>query len=460
MSLVLNTWKNEFDSSVSQFLTTDCFSTQDPSVAFNGCNVNLDPWKVIPSTEGSYIRSSETPLDSILTLTLTIPGFRHSSGGQLMFAFSLIGPDSSLQLYEVKGKMSRLIGFWTTATGGTSPEEREGFDQTGMMSIKVKEDERIEFRHFVRENVPVSFTWIYRRSQLVQSHAKIYSISLSNPSASGAISCSSCSMNEISNLVASEDVDLKGKIGFKNRHEETWKDDVGENKKDVDEEYKCIPCPSGQYLNVEGGKEKSRNLVTFSTSSSSSSSLTSSRLEQGRIVANGSDNSFMMVEGTRKRRSRETGNREGNGNRRGGNGNRGGGRLVELNAECLKCPPGFIINSTLPFAKGMKESCIKCGPGLISNSEGTECIADCNTLKIDGDEYSLSSLSYPLSFQASQLFTASGMKYFHTFNISLCGSPIRDLCTNNATSPKFSTSITVLEDLLTQAFLLLFVGQQ
>ena len=418
--LVLNTWKNELDSSVSQFLTSDCFSTQDPSVVFNDCNVNLDPWKVIPSTEGSYIRSSETPLDSILTLTLTIPGFRHSSGGQFMFAFSLIGPDSSLQLYEVKGKMSRLIGFWTTATGGTSPGEREGLDQTGTTSVKVKEDERVEFRHFVRENVPVSFTWIYRRSQLVQSHAKIYSISLSNPSASGAVSCSSCSMNEISNLVASEDVDLKGKIGLKNRH--------GEISKDVDEEYKCIPCPSGQYLNVEGGKDESRNLVTFSTTSSSPS-LTSSRLEQGRVVVNGSDDSFMMVEGTRRRRnSRETGNR-------------GGGKLVELNAECLKCPPGFIINSTLPFAKGMRESCIKCGPGLISNSEGTECIADCNTLEIDGDEYSLSSLSYPLSFQASQLFTASGMKYFHTFNISLCGSPIKDLCANNASSPKFSTSI-------------------
>ena len=404
--LVLNTWKNELDPDVDDLLNRDCFSTLDPSATFNDCQGNVDVWKAIPSTEGSYIRSSEAPLDSILMLRLSVPGFRHSSGGQLVFDFSLIGTDSSLQLYELKGKTSRQIGSWVTDHVGNG----EG--------IKVKEDERREFRHFIRENVPVSFTWIYQRTQLVQSHVKIYSMSVGNSLAAGATSCSSCTsldagnnQNEGNLISELTKIRRKGRVAAKGTN---W----NQEEEELDEEdSKCIPCPSGQYLSVEG--QESRNLVTFSSHPSPF---------KHEISANVSRNLFTDEEEKRRNRTRRSSVKLAAG---------------EFNAECLKCPPGFIINSTLSFPKGIKESCIQCGPGLISNSEGTDCMAPCQELHIDGDEYTLTGLKYPLTFQATELFTASGMKYFNSFNISLCGSQIRNLCVNNATSPTFSTTINV-----------------
>lgn len=440
--LVLNTWKNDMDPMVKNLIAFDCFSTLDPSSTFNDCKGNVDPWKVIPSTEGSYIRSSEAPIDSILTLTLTIPGFRHSSGGQLMFTFSLIGSDSSMQLYESKGKMSRQIGSWIASSssniGHESLSEGEGV-------IRVKEDEKVVFRHSIRENVPVSFTWIYQRSQLVQSHVKLYSISVTNPTISGAISCSSCTTLESVRRRTNHDDDDKGNgIGSDIKDTTKISDWNWRTNNERDEESKCIPCPSGQYLNVEGKETRRENLVTFTSHSSSSSSspFDTRTLEQGRqheSIPNGSDNLFIeQSEVMVKQVKREMGKSQ-----EVKKVSVTGSKLTQLNAECLKCPSGTIINSTLSFPKGRKESCISCGTGLVSNDDGTDCIADCNKLIVQGgDEYNLSVLKYPLTFQANHLFTSSGMKYFHSFNISLCGSQVSNLCTNNATSPKFSTSIS------------------
>lgn len=111
--------------------------------------------------------------------------------------------------------------------------------------------------------------------------------------------------------------------------------------------------------------------------------------------------------------------------------------------KCKRCPKNHVINSSLDFPIGVNESCIQCGPGL-KDDKGIKCYSDCN-LDIDGDSFNLSRLKQPLFYRGALLFTAGGTKYYHLYNITLCGKPdFKAVCVNNITT--FDTADAGLED--------------
>lgn len=136
---------------------------------------------------------------------------------------------------------------------------------------------------------------------------------------------------------------------------------------------------------------------------------------------------------------------------------------------CIACPPGHYTEAsttrcqpcpanTVVLDPGVvgRLACVNCGTGLIS-ADGKTCTTDC-TPTVNGTRYDLRKIGrYVLLHQwnsmfvfcfffqtcclfdstfhevrGSLLFTASGMQYFHVFNISLCGKvPVN--CANNIT---------------------------
>ncbi|XP_046636514.1 endosome/lysosome-associated apoptosis and autophagy regulator family member 2-like isoform X2 [Daphnia pulicaria] len=111
---------------------------------------------------------------------------------------------------------------------------------------------------------------------------------------------------------------------------------------------------------------------------------------------------------------------------------------------CIPCPPGHYTEAASTHCKPCpantvvldpgavgKSACINCGPGLISTDSKT-CTTDC-TPTINGTRYDLRKIGSKFhEVRGSLLFTASGMQYFHVFNISLCGrEPVN--CANNIT---------------------------
>ncbi|KAK7063026.1 hypothetical protein SK128_018005 [Halocaridina rubra] len=104
------------------------------------------------------------------------------------------------------------------------------------------------------------------------------------------------------------------------------------------------------------------------------------------------------------------------------------GHYIENNTtECTKCPPDTVVTDTLPYGK---ESCLPCGPGLTAPDHLT-CIVQCR-LTVENKTYDLTNISNPRAIMGSTLFTSSGTKFFHMFNISLCGNTTVT-CSNNVT---------------------------
>ncbi|XP_066943846.1 endosome/lysosome-associated apoptosis and autophagy regulator family member 2-like isoform X1 [Macrobrachium rosenbergii] len=102
------------------------------------------------------------------------------------------------------------------------------------------------------------------------------------------------------------------------------------------------------------------------------------------------------------------------------------GHYIEPNTtECTKCPPDTVVTDPLPYGK---DSCLPCGPGLTAPDHLT-CIVQCR-LTIDNKTYDLTNISSPRTVIGSTLFTSSGNKFFHMFNISLCGNT-SVTCSNN-----------------------------
>ena len=139
----------------------------------------------------------------------------------------------------------------------------------------------------------------------------------------------------------------------------------------------CIPCPFGQYYQT----------------SDSNSSINLHQIETRKVKSRARLNTLMTP-------------------------------------NCKQCPKNSVINSSLAFPVGVKESCIQCGPGL-TDYKGISCFSDCH-LNIDGDSYDLNRLQQPLIYRGGLLFTAGGTKYYHLFNITLCGEhDFKAVCTNN-----------------------------
>ncbi|XP_005358380.1 UPF0577 protein KIAA1324-like homolog isoform X1 [Microtus ochrogaster] len=118
-------------------------------------------------------------------------------------------------------------------------------------------------------------------------------------------------------------------------------------------------------------------------------------------------------------------------------------------SSCVPCPPGHYIEKETNQCKECsadtylsihqvygQEACIPCGPGSKSTQDHSTCYSDCffsyekENRSLHYDFRNLSSVG---SLMNGPSFTSKGTKYFHFFNISLCGHEGRKmaLCTNN-----------------------------
>ncbi|NWH71741.1 K1324 protein, partial [Piaya cayana] len=102
---------------------------------------------------------------------------------------------------------------------------------------------------------------------------------------------------------------------------------------------------------------------------------------------------------------------------------------------CQPCPPGTYLQG---HPSNRTPACHPCGPGTRSNQLRSLCYNNCSfSLPLPGHilHYDFSALATSTAFTSGPSFTAKGLKYFHQFNISLCGNQGRRMasCTDNVT---------------------------
>ncbi|XP_035282980.1 endosome/lysosome-associated apoptosis and autophagy regulator family member 2 isoform X1 [Anguilla anguilla] len=89
--------------------------------------------------------------------------------------------------------------------------------------------------------------------------------------------------------------------------------------------------------------------------------------------------------------------------------------------QCRECPPDTYLSGHQIYGK---EACLPCGPGSQSNKEHSLCFSDCTFSHAARNRtltYDFSQLGPGGSIMNGPSFTSKGTKYFHFFNISLCG---------------------------------------
>lgn len=127
------------------------------------------------------------------------------------------------------------------------------------------------------------------------------------------------------------------------------------------------------------------------------------------------------------------------------------GSSQQLRSSCVPCPAGHYIDKESSTCKECpvntylsshqvygKEACIPCGPASRSNKDHSACFSDCSWSVIHENKsliYNFNSLSIVKTFTNGPSFTSKGTKYFHVFNISLCGNGGERMavCTDNIT---------------------------
>ncbi|KAF7693881.1 UPF0577 protein KIAA1324-like homolog [Silurus meridionalis] len=103
--------------------------------------------------------------------------------------------------------------------------------------------------------------------------------------------------------------------------------------------------------------------------------------------------------------------------------------------QCQECPPNTFLSGHHIYGQ---EACQPCGPASRSNKEHSLCFSDCSFSHVDQNRtltYDLSALSSVGSIMNGPSFTSKGTKYYHQFNISLCGKEGRRVavCSDNVT---------------------------
>ncbi|XP_018585999.1 UPF0577 protein KIAA1324-like [Scleropages formosus] len=102
---------------------------------------------------------------------------------------------------------------------------------------------------------------------------------------------------------------------------------------------------------------------------------------------------------------------------------------------CKECPPNTYLSGHQIYGK---ESCLPCGPGSKSNKEHSVCFSDCSFSHMEANQtltYDFTQLSPVASITNGPSFTSKGTKYFHVFNVSLCGHEGKKaaVCMDNVT---------------------------
>ncbi|XP_064604934.1 endosome/lysosome-associated apoptosis and autophagy regulator family member 2-like isoform X3 [Liolophura sinensis] len=110
------------------------------------------------------------------------------------------------------------------------------------------------------------------------------------------------------------------------------------------------------------------------------------------------------------------------------------GHFVDPNTtKCTPCPQGTVV---LGDSFWGKKSCQTCGSGL-QPFNGNKCASDCKFTNAAGREFDFTELGkYSHYIDGTRLFTSSGTKYVHGFNISLCAGHDafpQATCVNNVT---------------------------
>lgn len=106
------------------------------------------------------------------------------------------------------------------------------------------------------------------------------------------------------------------------------------------------------------------------------------------------------------------------------------GHYFEHN-RCILCPPNTYVVERMPYGRA---ACKPCGAGLKSDDRQT-CYSDCTLSAGPKGTIDLTNLPKFMTVEGSKLFTSSGMRFHHLFNISLCGKVhLQATCVNNVTS--------------------------
>lgn len=123
-----------------------------------------------------------------------------------------------------------------------------------------------------------------------------------------------------------------------------------------------------------------------------------------------------------------------------------------LSSKCVECPPNTYL---VPHATTGPDACTPCGPASKSDKvccrgkqgsrasyfkvlcrkhksfcafqDHRKCYSDCHFTHTDGNvtlTFDFRSLGSAMSLMNSPKFTTKGTKYFHVFNISLCGEQV------------------------------------
>ncbi|XP_056655440.1 endosome/lysosome-associated apoptosis and autophagy regulator family member 2 isoform X2 [Monodelphis domestica] len=116
--------------------------------------------------------------------------------------------------------------------------------------------------------------------------------------------------------------------------------------------------------------------------------------------------------------------------------------------QCKECPPDTYLSIHQVYGK---EACIPCGPGSKSTQDHTLCYSDCYLSYVKENQslhFDFSNLSSVGSLMNGPSFTSKGTKYFHFFNISLCGHEGKKMaiCTNNITDITVKEMVAESED--------------
>lgn len=139
-----------------------------------------------------------------------------------------------------------------------------------------------------------------------------------------------------------------------------------------------------------------------------------------------------------------------------------GCRVCALSAQpsssaCVPCPPGHYIDTStsqctecppntylMPHAAPGPDACKPCGPASKSDKEHSLCYSDCHFTYTEGNvtlTFDFSPIGTVGSLMNGPSFTSKGTKYFHHFNISLCGGKGQlAVCTDNVTDLSITDS--------------------
>uniref|UniRef100_A0A3Q4IE26 Endosome-lysosome associated apoptosis and autophagy regulator family member 2a n=1 Tax=Neolamprologus brichardi TaxID=32507 RepID=A0A3Q4IE26_NEOBR len=107
-------------------------------------------------------------------------------------------------------------------------------------------------------------------------------------------------------------------------------------------------------------------------------------------------------------------------------------------SQCTECPPNTYL---MPHAAPGPDACKSCGPSSKSDKHSL-CYSDCHFTYTEGNAtltFDFSSLGPVGSLMNGPSFTSKGTKYFHHFNISICGGKLA-VCTDNVTDLSITDS--------------------